>query len=667
MAIKITKADKDLLAWLDNEVRELGEETGNRLSYLRRMNDIYYSPVAVHAKKDDDLRDLVEINDVKPAVDALTATVAQPFVSAKDTVVFEPQGADDIDAATQATKMVNYFIHKRNNSYNIFTEWVKCAMLHETSIVKVSFDNSGQFMKRTLRTTDDAQLSAARDLLKRQDFESIKIKPGEYTSEISWRQPKMNINIENIAPEDFIIEAGAVTMEDARFVAQLTDYYISQVQELWPSFKRGNLSPHERITVFEGYIRYDYDKDGIAELRKVVYTGNRSTIFDNFKENEKISRHLPDGTMNYSRYYDKNRTAETQMLENEEAEYNPYCAFTPIPVPHKFYGWAPASYVIPYQIMKTGFIKTALDHEVINNSPRVFVDPLSILDMESVTDVQSGIIPVDSTYFEPGSITPWPSSPGTPIAGSIIPYLDKQSDNILGISKSVDGIQEDLAVSGNSGEKIKQFMAQADLNKELMVRNLAENGMKKMSWLIYKMILENSSSVVVQNLVMEVTGKPLMDADKSEWFNRDSMTATVGLGIKDDDSKSEAAGAILAAQAALGIEDPKMKYKAAVVGLEAKGIEDAATYLGSEEDYVKMVKEQAQAALQAIPPVDPLIQAAAVADIRNKDADTEKKLSETAENYGEIVNRQEDNKRASEALNSLGISGASQVNITGGS
>jgi hypothetical protein len=69
----------------------------------------------------------------------------------------------------------------------------------------------------------------------------------------------------------------------------------------------------EEVEVFECYIRADYDDDGIAELRKVVYAGN-------------------------------------EILENEEIDYVPFCSICPIPMPHKFYGHSLADRTMDLQL-----------------------------------------------------------------------------------------------------------------------------------------------------------------------------------------------------------------------------------------------------------------------------------------------------------------------------
>ena len=69
----------------------------------------------------------------------------------------------------------------------------------------------------------------------------------------------------------------------------------------------------EEVEVFECYIHADYDDDGIAELRKVVYAGN-------------------------------------EILENEEIDYVPFCSICPIPMPHKFFGHSLADRTMDLQL-----------------------------------------------------------------------------------------------------------------------------------------------------------------------------------------------------------------------------------------------------------------------------------------------------------------------------
>ena len=55
----------------------------------------------------------------------------------------------------------------------------------------------------------------------------------------------------------------------------------------------------EMVEVFECYIKVDYNEDGIAELRRIVYASN-------------------------------------EILEDMECDYIPFHSICPIPIPHKF-------------------------------------------------------------------------------------------------------------------------------------------------------------------------------------------------------------------------------------------------------------------------------------------------------------------------------------------
>jgi hypothetical protein len=60
----------------------------------------------------------------------------------------------------------------------------------------------------------------------------------------------------------------------------------------------------EKVLIYESYVKYDYDEDGIAELRRIVSAGD-------------------DGSM---------------VLENMPCDNVPFVTVTPIPMPHRFYG-----------------------------------------------------------------------------------------------------------------------------------------------------------------------------------------------------------------------------------------------------------------------------------------------------------------------------------------
>ena len=85
-----------------------------------------------------------------------------------------------------------------------------------------------------------------------------------------------------------------------------TTQKILQDKEMWMSFQSDSATDKstEKVLIYESYVKYDYDEDGIAELRKIVSAGD-------------------DGSM---------------ILENMPCDDIPFVTVTPIPMPHRFYG-----------------------------------------------------------------------------------------------------------------------------------------------------------------------------------------------------------------------------------------------------------------------------------------------------------------------------------------
>ena len=95
----------------------------------------------------------------------------------------------------------------------------------------------------------------------------------------------------------------------------------------------------EKVLVYESYVKYDYDEDGIAELRKIVSAGS-------------------DGN---------------HILSNMPCDNVPFVTITPIPMPHRFYGRSISELVEDVQLMKSTVMRQLLDNMYLTNNNRVAV------------------------------------------------------------------------------------------------------------------------------------------------------------------------------------------------------------------------------------------------------------------------------------------------------
>ena len=169
------------------------------------------------------------------------------------------------------------------------------------------------------------------------------------------KQSVGKIKIENVPPEEFLISKNARSIEDSPFVAHRRLVTKSELNSMGfdadmiatlPTYDDITFStervsrytngeqPHESVNlddamqtveVYECYVKTDFDDDGIAELRKVLFAGS-------------------------------------EILDNEEIDYVPFHTLCPIPIPHKFFGQSLADRAMDIQLIKSTVIRQMLDN-----------------------------------------------------------------------------------------------------------------------------------------------------------------------------------------------------------------------------------------------------------------------------------------------------------------
>ena len=177
------------------------------------------------------------------------------------------------------------------------------------------------------------------------------------------------IKVESVTPDEFLINRNAKTIDEADFIAQRVYMTRSEIIQMGydeedvmrlPTaqvslFQTESLirerpisafpietptdKSTEKVEIYECYVRYDHDKDGIAELRKVLTAG-------------------VDGSF---------------ILENMPCDTMPFVSVTPIPMPHRFYGRSIAELVEDIQLMKSTVMRQLLDNMYLTNNNRVAI------------------------------------------------------------------------------------------------------------------------------------------------------------------------------------------------------------------------------------------------------------------------------------------------------
>jgi len=353
---------------------------------------------------------------------------------------------------------------------------------------------------------------------------------------------KGSVKVENVPPEEFLISKKARRIADAPFVAhrRLTTrselismgFDADEIDAL-PAYDDLTFTPErvarfpngeqpddpsldtsmDEIETFECYIRTDYDEDGIAELRRVFYAG---------------------GT----------------ILENEEADFIPFCSVCPIPMPHKFFGHSLADRVVDIQKIKTTITRQMLDNLYLSNNARMAVvdGQVNLDDMLTVTP--GGIVRVKNN----AAITPL----AVPlVAGQAFPmlaYMDEVQQKRTGVTNASQGLDPNI-LQNATATAVAMVQNAGAAKVELIARIFAETGVKD----LFKSILHLVCKYQDKERIVRMRGK-FVSIDPREWSNEYDLTVNVGLGTGNREQQMAMVAAILQKQeqilAQMGMANP---------------------------------------------------------------------------------------------------------------
>ena len=477
--------------------------------------------------------------EVAEVVDGALPQLIRVFTSSDNVVEFQPVSDGDEPFAKQATEYCNWVFYKENDGFLILHNWFKDALLQKTGVVKAYWDDKKDVTKEKYENLSDDELLM---LMQDQELEVVSQETIENSIEVidpmtgmpavdpMTGMPIMQTNrthnvkvkktvnkgsviVENIPPEEFLISKRAKTIEDSPFVAHRRQMTRSELiamgfdkkiveglaagdtlefsPERIARYTRGE-EPNsmgsqdesmEIIEVYECYIKTDYNNDGIAELRRVVY-------------------------------------ASQEILEDMDCDYVPFHSICPIPIPHKFYGQSLADRALDLQLIKSTVVRQMLDNLYLTNNYRVGAVEGQVNLDDLLTSTAGGVVRIKN----PNAIVPMTVQSNVAQSFPMLEYLDGIQARRTGVSDSQNGI--DPNILQNVTAAAVSAMSQASAGKlELIARIFAETGVKS----LFKGILQLLCKYQDKERVIRLNGK-FIPFNPREWNDQYNVSINVGLG-----------------------------------------------------------------------------------------------------------------------------------------
>ncbi len=531
----------------------------------------------------------VRSQDVLEVVESILPSMMRVFTQGESIVRFEPQGAEDVEYADQASDYINHVFMKDNNGYSILHTMFKDALISKNGFVKYywkktkeqkqeSYENLTGAEYQALIADPEVEIVEVEDTATELDYDNIDQMEDTFNVTVKRVKDHGKICVENVAPESMLISKTATSIEDSNFIGQrvfktrseLVDmgFDKKKIMELSPAdediynteavIRRSyddettpqdyqNIDPMLTIVgVTDCYMKCDYDNDGISELRHIVVGGT--------------------GVNTY------------HILENEPIEEIPFAMVTAIPMPHRFFGLSIYDLIGDVQEIKTTLLRQTLNNAYLQNNARtVVVDGQANID-DILNSRAGGIVRVKN----PNAVTPLQAPNFMQEGLAMLGKVDEIREARSGVSKVQMGLDSDVINKSHTTATSANVMMNASTQRiELYARNFSE-GIKRM----FQGILTQVCKYQDQERIIQLRGK-FVPMNPREWVNRYNATVQIGLGSGSMDQKLEVLSRVLAVQEKLigaggmGIVDPQKIYNTLEKYLENAGYKDASLFFNN--------------------------------------------------------------------------------------
>tara|TARA_R100000773_G_C4221358_1_gene120536 strand:+ start:1974 stop:4094 length:2121 start_codon:yes stop_codon:yes gene_type:complete len=481
--------------------------------------------------------------DVRDTVLFMLPSVMRTFFGTKKAVEFVPTNPEDIPIAEQQTNYINYIIQQKNNGFKVFYDAFKDALVRKTGFVKAYWDDSVEVSNHEYTGLDEQSRNA---LLLDKDVEIVEEKiesemrvvidevsgeqieqefPVSYDLKIRRIKRKNQVVIESVPPEEVLIARNARDIESSGYVAHRMIKTVSELvamgydqEEMQQYAGSGNMldaesyeeersrnqysddefdnpDPNSKNVLYvEHYLNYDLDGDGIDERIRVCTAGNGVDV------------------VHVSPWDDL-----------------PIVLFSPDPEPHTSIGSCPADYLMPIQRAKSQIMRDTLDSLGHAIFPRMGI----VEGQVNVDDVLNTDIGQPIRMRAPGMVQPF----AVPFVGKeafpVLGYLDESKENRTGVSKASAGLNAD-ALQSSTKAAVAATMSGAQGRIELICRHFAENGMKALFKLVYRLVIkhqEQQEMVRLNNMFVPIDPR-FWDADKD-------ISINIALSPSSDEEKAQ--------------------------------------------------------------------------------------------------------------------------------
>ena len=508
----------------------------------------------------------VVTRDTLKTVEGIMPSLMKVFTSDDNFVEFEPMGAEDVDAAQQATDYLNYVFNKRCDGFNVLYTWFKDALLMKNGLVEVYWAEDEICDVENFKEISFDELQVIEsdenvEIIEKEPCDD----PNYYDVSVKRTDYRGRPVVENIPSSEFRIKARSKSIKDADFVARVQEVSIGSL------------------------VSMGYDKEDISE-------GHRSSLIKNQVEDARFNdvEEPADFTNNtvveyiksWIRVFDEEEgqmklfevhCVGNQVLDKEEIGVIPVINLSPIMMPHKFTGVSVADLVKDIQEIRSKMWRHTLDNLALTNAGR-YAAVENQVNLQDLIDNRIGGVVREKVQ---GAVRQLPVPQLGQATFPFLNELDKEREDRVGVSRMTQGLDASALTSNTAATAVNQVMTAAQEKIQLIARIFAETGVKDLFLQLYRMVRVNNSEVDI----VKLRGR-FIPVAPYDWKDRFDMTVTVGLGNGNKDQQLMHLNNITAMMQNVGNSEfgyliqPRHIHKLATEFIKNSGYKNANEFIG---------------------------------------------------------------------------------------
>jgi len=519
MAKSKGKSDEQIVSLLERHLKSNMAWGGAKLSKEREDALDYYhglKPLPMHGGDSKFVS-----QDVFDAIEGAKSMLLEAFSAGRRPVEFTPNKKEDVAQARSQTAYVSHVLFVQNPGHRILETTIMDGLLARTGVVKSWWKEEKEEVEEEFGgISEDEFAMLLSDPEAEIDEKSLQIAPGPTGLVLAGRLKrvidKSHICVENIAPEDFFIDEDAKSVKHARCTGDRSrktkdelialgadEMDLDKVTfKVMPDHNDGERQARSQLIndedghgtaetaeVQDMYIRADLDGSGMDRLWNIVRCGSL-------------------------------------VLRKERVKYCPYNTFTPLPIPHQFYGSSFAKKIMPIQNAATSLIRSVINHTLITNNPRWGVVKGALRTPRELMENRiGGIVNLD----RPDGVFPLPQAQMNPFVFEVMKLMDQKKEDVSGVSRLSQGINKDAISKQNSAGMIEQLTSLSMQRTKIVARQFGEF-VKELFFNISRLVLDYEDRQKIVNVAGE-----WVEIDPAAWvdFQQCSLDLTLGYGEQD--------------------------------------------------------------------------------------------------------------------------------------